>query len=211
MSPEQALAGRVSSRAVPPTRLHDAFRQEKRLKAHPKTGEVEIQQVTYLVPDELRGQRLTFLVDPPAEVPPLVVHPESEEPLPLRRAAIAPDPAADTGSAREPWGPGPLQAIYDAWNGKPRPLCEPGFGLPELYSLLGDVVGRHVPKTDAEAALIGRVYGKIGPLPRKATEAAMRAIHAELGSDRPIKTYLDALAQRVRASNRNTQTERKTP
>lgn len=206
--PEQALGGKVSPRAVPPTRLYDAFRQEKRLKAHRKTGEVEIQQVTYLVPDELRGQRLTFLVDPPAQVPPLVIHPEAGEPLPLRRAAIAPDPQAEATSSNAPWGPGPLQAIYDAWRGRPRPLCEPGFGLPEVYALLGRVAGRHVPQSDAEAALVQRIYGAIGPLRRRATEAAMRAIHRELGSGRPIKTYLDALARRVRPAADNHKPQR---
>jgi transposase InsO family protein len=203
LAPEQALAGRVSPRSIPPTRLYDAFRREKRLKAHPKTGEVEIDRVTYLVPDELRGQRLTFLVDPPDEVPPLVVHPDSGEHLSLRRADIAPD---DTNASPVPesrWVAGPLQAIYDAWRGHRRPQAEPGFGLPEMYALLGEVAGRHVPASDAEAALVQRVYNDIGPLPRAATEAAMRAIEHELGRGRPIRTYLDSLARRVRAATDN--------
>jgi hypothetical protein len=90
-SPETALAGHVSARHVPPARLVDAFRQEKLLKAHPKTGEVVLDGSTYLVPDELRGQKLTFLLDPPREVPPLVRHPTSGDPLSLRRAAITSD------------------------------------------------------------------------------------------------------------------------
>ena len=205
--PQEALGGRVSDRAVPPTRLFDAFRQEKTLKAHGKTGEVVIDGATYLVPDELRGQRLLFLLDPPAEVPPLVVHPQSGHRLALRRAAVKPQDVADDGAAalaqQQRWAPGPLQAIYDSFSGKSRPLAEPGFGLPELYQLLGQLSARHVPSTDAEAALIQQVYRQIGPFTRAATEQAMRAIATELGPARPMKTYLEALVRRTQAADRN--------
>jgi len=199
-SPEQALAGRVSSRSVPPTRLFDAFRQEIRLKTHPKTGEVEIQGKVYLVTDELRGKKLTFLLDPPAEVPPVVVHPESNEHLGIRPAQIKPEDVTDEEPVTA-WDQGPLQAIYDSWSGKTRPQAEPGFGLPEIYVLLSQTSGRHVPHSDAEAALVQHIYQKIGPLPRAATEAAMRSIGVELGPRRPIKTYLDALCSRVRSAS----------
>jgi len=194
-SPEKALDGRVSSRAISPTRLCDAFRQEKRLKTHPVTGEVEIEQITYLVPEDLRGRRLVFLIDPAGEVPPFGVHPETGEPLVLRVALIR----SEQTSAEEPerWRVGPLQAIYDAWRGQRRPLAEPGFGLPEIYQLLAQLAGRHVPRTDAEAATVQRLYRRIGPFTRAATEAAFEAIARELGPGRPIQTYLDALARRV--------------
>jgi hypothetical protein len=174
--PEKALAGRTSKRVVPPTRLLDAFLQKKRLKAHPKTGEVEVDGVTYLVPDDLRGQHLTFLLDPPGDVPPRVEHPASKNLLPLRRAAIKPDDlvAVDDAQVQVPrWGAGSLQALYDNWQGKRRPLAEPGFGLPELYALLAKACGRHVPSSDAEAALIQRIYSDIGPLPQAPTEEAI--------------------------------------
>jgi transposase InsO family protein len=86
-SPRAALADRSSPRAVSRERLVDAFRQRRTLKAHPKTGEVEIGDKTFLVPAELRG-RLVFLVDPDPAVPPLVVEPRSEHPLPVERAQI---------------------------------------------------------------------------------------------------------------------------
>jgi len=168
---------------------------------------VVIDAVTYLAPDELRGQRLLFLIDPPAEAPPLVVHPHSGHKLELRRAAVRPqDVAEDISSksqAEQRWAPGPLQAIYDSFSGKDRPLCEPGFGLPELYQLLGKVSGRHVPASDAEAALVQDIYRRIGPFTRAATERAMDAIVNELGPARPIKTYLDALVRRVESTGKN--------
>jgi transposase InsO family protein len=204
MSPEVALAGRTSNRIVPPTRLIDAFLQKRRLKAHPKTGEVEIGGVTYLVPDDLRGQRLTFLLDPPGDVPPRVEHPASGLHLSLRRAAIKPDDldAIDCQSEQQPrWGAGTLQALYDNWQGKRRPLAHPGFGLPELYALLAKACGRYVPSSDAEAALVQRIYSDIGPLPQGPTEEAIAAITQQLGPKRPVKTYLDALAQRVRGQS----------
>ena len=205
-SPQDALAGRVSQRVVPPTRLFDAFRQRKCLKAHRKTGEVVIDGTTYLVPDELRGQKLWFLVDPPAEAPPVVVHPHSGQQLSVRRAAVSAqdiqhDPSDDCQNQR--WAPGPLQAIYDSYGGKSRPLAEPGFGLPEIYQLLGQVSGRYVPQSDAEAALIQQVYRQIGPFTRAATEQSMRAIGNQLGKGRPIKTYLDALMRRVQRTGKN--------
>ena len=202
-SPQAALAGRVSPRGVSPTRLVDAFREERMLKAHSKTGEVDISPRTYLVPDELRGQRLSFLVDPADESFPLVVHPQSGVQLSLHPAQItAPEiPATSktmsgcTGEQR--WAQGPLQTLYDSWNGKIRPQAEPGFGLPELYQLLAQACGRHVPQSDAEASLIHRLWNSVGPLGRFPTEKAFASIAAELGKGRAIKTYLEALARRV--------------
>lgn len=207
-SPASALGGRISSRTLAPTRLYEAFRQEKRLKTHPTTGEVEIDQITYLVPEDLRNQRVLFLLDPAGEVPPVGVHPENGEPFALRIAAIRPQPSDPPPEAivePERWRAGPLQAIYDAWRGQRRPLAEPGFGLPEIYPLLTQLAGRHVPRTDAEAATVQRLYRKIGPFTRAATEAAFAAIGRELGPGRPLQTYLEALARRAERFGSNSQ------
>lgn len=87
-SPRAVLGGRTSSRAVSSERLIDAFRQRRTLKAHPKTGEVDLAGTTYLVPAGLRGRRLAFLVDPDPAVPPLVVEPASDKPLAVERARV---------------------------------------------------------------------------------------------------------------------------
>jgi len=197
VAPEVALGGQVSERSVPPARLHEAFLQEKRKKAHRTTGEVELQGATWLVPDPLRGKRLLFLTDPSRAAPPLVVEPGTERHLPLRRAEVRPE---DLEPAAEPerWGRGPLQTIYDDWAGQRRPQAEPGFGLPELYALLGQAAGCVVPRSDREAALVQRFHRQHGPLPRAATEAAFASLSADLGPKRAIKSYLDALAARIR-------------
>lgn len=200
--PEEALGGKVSERTVPPTRLHDAFLQEARKKAHPTTGEVELQGATWLVPDALRGKRLLFLLDPTQGAPPLALEPGTERRLPLRRAEVRPEDLEATEPV-ERWGAGPLQTIYDDWAGKRRPQAEPGFGLPELYELLARVAGRVVPRSEREAALVQRFYRAYGPLPRLATEAAFAAIGADLGPRRALKSYLDALAARIRKGPRS--------
>lgn len=206
MPPEQALGGLVSKRNISPTRLMDAFRQEKILKAHPKTGEIDIEGRLYLVPDQFRGQRVTVLVDPAGQVPPLLSDPSSQATLAMKEAKVSPEDNKNEPplpSRVDRWAEGPLQAIYDCWQGQVRPLAEPGFGLPELYQLLGSAAGRHVPQTDAEAALIQRFYSKNGPLPHLATVAACKSLAAELGRNRPIKTYLDALARRIVSTKTN--------
>jgi transposase InsO family protein len=195
-TPRQVLAEQVSPRFVSAQRLDDAFREERTLKTHPKTGEVDLPSGTFLVPDSLRGQRLTFLVDPEPEVPPLVLEPGTERHLSLQRAAITAADCKDSPPV-ERWGEGPLQALYDAWQGKVRPVAEAGFGLPEVFALLAEAVGRPVPRAEGEAAQIQRVYQQLGPLPKKATESAFRAIRRELGLGRPHSAYLDALARRI--------------
>lgn len=196
MSPRTALAGRISSRVVSPQRLDDAFRTRLEKKSHPKTGEVDLPGSKYLVPEDLRGQRLEFLIDPERIAPPLVVDPVTEKQRALTRAEIRPEDLAEHKTL-ERWSEGHLQTLYDHWQGKVRPNAEPGFGLPEIFTLLTEIVGRHVPSSDAEAALIHRAYQACGPLPKKPTEKAFSEIRRELGPGRPLKTYLDALERRV--------------
>jgi len=195
--PREVLADRSSSRAVSRERLVDAFRQRRTLKTHPKTGEVDIADKTFLAPAELRGQRLVFLVDPDPDIPPLVVEPHSQQLLPVERAQIRPSDVAPAPPPVSRWGPGHLQTLYDAWRGQRRPVAEAGLGLPELFALLAAAAGRPVPRSDAEAARIHHVYRQIGPLPRRATETAVRAIARRLGSGRALEVYLDALVHHV--------------
>ena len=192
----EALAGKTSPRVVPPAQLTDAFLQRKLKRAHTTTGEVELQDATWLVPDTLRQERgrLCFFLDPTRQAPPQVFDPITETRLPLRRAAVKP---GDVEKVAEPWGAGPLQTLYDDWRGQRRPQAEHGFGLPELYRLLAEASGRVVPQTDREAALVQQWYRQHGPLPGHACTQALAAIGRELGSGRPLTAYLDALTTRI--------------
>jgi len=197
-TPRQELGSCVSSRQVPVARLEEAFRQERVLKAHPKTSEIDLPSGTWLAPRHLRGQRLTVLIDPEPHLAPLVVEPGTARHFTLARAAVRAGDLPQEPARPARWGAGPLQTLYDSWQGQSRPVAEPGFGLPEIFSLLSEAVGRPVPRSDDEAALVHRAYASLGPLPREATLTAFGSIRRALGDGRPLKAYLDALAQRVR-------------
>jgi hypothetical protein len=122
---------------------------------------------------------------------------------------VHPSDAHPTPPHRERWGRGILQALYDNWRGKVRPVAEPGFGLTEIFTLLSQACGRRVPRTDAEASLVQRWYAERGPFTRKAVETALAAITRELGAGRPVKTYLGALTRRVVPGGRAAATTRK--
>jgi transposase InsO family protein len=199
-TPRALLAGAVSKRALPRgVILDEAFLQPLgRLKAHRTTGEIDLAggRGKWLTPPELRDRRLEVLVDPDPASPVFVRDPETDRLVRLERARVRPEDAAPEPKA-ERWGRGILQALHDNWRGKIRPIAEPGFGLTEVFDLLSKACQRHVPRTDAEASLVQRIYGSIGPFTRKAVESALASITAELGLGRPVKTYLDALARRV--------------
>jgi transposase InsO family protein len=200
--PAEALAGRTSSRTVSAARLEDAFREERWLKPNRVTGEVDLPTGKFAVPDHLRGarRRLCFRLDTDPEIVPVVVEPGTDRHLPLERLPVRSQDVADSAPPRERRGEGALQRIYDAYRGQQRPSAEPGFGLPEVFTLLGQATGRPVPRTESEAALVQRTWRRIGPLPRRATETALRVIARDLGPGRAIATYLEALARRVEKS-----------
>jgi transposase InsO family protein len=199
--PFDLLAGAVSARALPSgLTLDEAFLQPwGELKAHRTTGELDLAggRGKHLAPPELRGVRLEILVDPEPDRPVFARHPESGELVRLEPARVHPKDALPAPPPRERWGRGILQALYDNWRGKVRPIAEPGFGLTEILALLARVCGRRVPRTDAEASLVQGWYAALGPFARKPFETALGAITTSLGRGRPVKTYLDALARRV--------------
>ncbi len=211
--PVELLAGVVSSRALPPGLvLDEAFLQPLgSLKAHRTTGEIDLAggRGKHLVPPELRGLRLEILVDPEPDRPVLARHPSTGEVVRLERARVHPKDALPAPPPSERWGRGILQALYDNYCGKVRPVAEPGFGLTEVFALLSRASGRHVPRTDAEASLVQRWYAAHGPFTRKAVETALASITRDLGSGRPVKTYLDALARRVVPGGREAATKRR--
>ena len=210
-TPRLALAGRTSRRAATAARLDDAFREERRLKAHAKTGEVDLPGGKFAVPEHLRGKRLVFRVDRDARLLPIVVEPGTGAHLPLTRLHVRPGDLPAEGVGPRPgsqrWAEGPLQRLYDATHA--RPQAEPGFGLPEILALLSRVAERPVPRSDREEALVQRAYRELGPLARKAAEAAFQAIGRELGPGRPLQAYLGALRTRVVAGPQNTKSRKR--
>jgi transposase InsO family protein len=205
-SPRDLLGGAMSSRPCPPgVALDEVFLQPYgELKTHRITGEIDVGggRGKFLAPRELRGRRLEILVDPDPDMPVLARIPETLQLIPLERAQVHPKDAGPDPGPCVRWGRGVLQALYDNWRGKVRPVAEPGFGLNELYRLLSDGCGREVPRTEAEAGLVLHWLVANGPFTRKAVETALCAITACLGQGRPLKTYLDELTRRVVPSDR---------
>lgn len=187
--PRQALAEVISDRQVSSDRLTEAFLVRRTKKAHPKTGEVELGPGLFKVSEEFAGKRLSFFYDPVDPALAFVRTPRGAR----ERLRPALDPASP-GPVEEKWGEGRLQAIYDNWSGRARPLAQAGFGLPEIFLLLEERLERRVPRDESEARLIQEFYREKGPFARAATERALQRVFSRLGSGRPLATYLQALS-----------------
>ena len=74
-----------------------------------------------------------------------------------------------------------------------------GFGLPEVFTELGRMLGRDVPGSESEARTVLAFYRKYGPLPREAFEVACKRSIESLGSGRPLTTYLADLERQIQA------------
>lgn len=191
--PREALAGKISERRVSADRLLEAFLVRTRKKSHPKTGEVDLGNRLFRVPAPMAGHKANFafdLVDPEIAF----VEKRGGTLLPLDLAVHLVEDKAPSAPAR---GDGRLQALYDEVRGGIRPQAEAGFGLPEIFSLLAQHLGRRVPRDEAEARSIQDFYRTFGPLARTPTEAALAKIFTRLGNDRPLATYLAALAAKI--------------
>jgi transposase InsO family protein len=204
-SPKQALDERISKRTISSQRLDECFKEWRKKRSHPKTGEIDLPTGKYIVPEELRGQRLRFVLDPDPQIEPLVEDPQTNHLHSLTRAEVV-SPEVESP---ERWGSGPLQVLYDAWQKQVRPIADPGFGIGEIMSILSKISGRTVPRSDEEAREIHRLYQKIGPLPGESTQRTLESIGSALGAGRPMSVYLAALEERVAKANSASQEEEK--
>jgi len=192
-SPREALSGRISDRQASTDRLFEAFLVRSRKKSHHKTGEVELGKTLFRVHKDMAGQRANFAYD---LVDPSVAFIELASGK-LIRLELAVQIAEDEKQREAPRGDGRLQALYDHVRGGIRPQADPGFGLPEIFTLLAGLLGRQVPFDEAEARLIGAFYRNHGPFSRKPMEDALEKIFSKLGPDRPLATYLAALTKKI--------------
>ena len=137
-------------------RLREAFLIEDDLKAHPITGEVRVGGTLFLVPKEqlFKGRRVRIGLDPEAaHAPFLVLGPGVYEPLAPAFPPPAARPVSDSPSAA-PEPIGPLTPLLEQYRGRTLPQARGGFGLPEIYDAFAQAMGRPVPHTEAEAALV---------------------------------------------------------
>lgn len=94
-------------------------------------------------------------------------------------------------------GVGQFQKLLDVWQGKKRPIAQPGFGLPEVYDAIGRLIGRNLPATEREATQILDFYKRYGPHAREGFENACEKSSRALGPSRPISAYLADLERQI--------------
>ena len=195
-TPEQRLAGAISSRQVSAEDLSRAFFLSAKATSHPKTGQVDLPNGSFRVPLPFAGHRHDFRYDPVSPDRAVLLTRDGRE-IDLKPFRTKPLPPVRNGEKR---GTGQLQKLVDLWKGEERPNAQPGFGLPEVFAHIGGLLGRTVPEHEREAREILTFYRTHGPLPREAFERACRRTKEALGSGRPLAAYLEDLARQVEAA-----------
>ncbi len=192
-TPSAALGNRVSDRQVSLERLRDAFLVERVLVVHRKDGTVRIDGTLFRVPGRSTARKVRVGVDPDEPHAPFLISSSgTREPLvPAVHRTNDPKPAS---ASEEPVGS--LTPLLERYRGRTLPLARPGFGLPEIYAAFSRALGRPVPSTEAEAALVVEWLATHGPFEPKAFHAVLARVLARLGSGRPLAQILRALSPR---------------
>jgi transposase InsO family protein len=194
MPPEQALAGQVSTRRVGIEDLQRAFWGRIAATSHAKTGEVHLPNGVFRVPSRYAGHRAEFRYDHADPERAVLVTARGEE---LALAAFAKKRAFAGESTAPPSGTGQLQKLLDRWRG--RPNAAPQFGLPEVFRLLGGLLGHLPPRDEREARTIHEFYREFGPLHPEHFRTAIDTTRHDLGTGRSLESYLTYLVRLIRA------------
>ena len=204
MTPEQALARRISTRRVGADQLAQAFKITVKAKSHPKTGQVNLPNGLFRVPARWAGKRCHFRYDPVnKDEAALIIDDEHHIPLePFTKKR-----AFDYQGANEKRGTGQLQKLLDIWQGHRRPNAQPGFGLPEVFREFSRLLQRSVPIDQREAAAIEAFYRKTGPLPAEPFRQAIDRTADALGANRALNAYLQYLDRLVQANKDKPESE----
>lgn len=197
MTPRQALGDRRSDRLVSLERLREVFLVERVLVVHPKDRTVRIGGTLFRVPTRHRGRKARIAVDPEEPNVPFLVLPGGvREPLAPAVRVSQPSESPST----EPVAP--LAPLQERYRGRTLPLSLSGFGLPEIYEVFSQTLGRPVPDTEAEASLVSDWVRKSGPFDPRAFEAAVARVLGRLGTGRPMAQVLRALTNCIHPSQR---------
>lgn len=191
-SPKKRLQGKVSARRLSTQDLARAFYQEAKATPEAKTGRVKLPNGIYLVPGHLRARRGRFLYDPIRDDHAIVSLGKDHEVRlePFERKPLPPPVPPERGT-------GQLQRLLDRWRGSERPNAQPGFGLPEVFVALSELLERSVPHSEREAEEVLRFYRSFGPLPREPFTLACQRAAKALGPGRPLSAYLDHLERQI--------------
>lgn len=204
MTPEQALAQRISTRRVGATELAKAFKIFIRAKSHPTTGQVNLPNGLFRVPARYAGKRCDFRYDPVCkDMAELII--DDEHQLPLE--PFSKKQPFDYQKIEEKRGTGQLQKLLDLWQGHLRPNAQPGFGLPEVFREFSRLLQRSVPIDQHEATAIEAFYRKAGPLPAEPFHRAINKTAYALGPNRALRAYLQYLERLVQAQKNTSKQE----
>lgn len=196
MTPEQALAQRISTRRVGAAELAQAFKISTRAKSHPTTGQLSLPNGLFRVPARWAGKRCDFRYDPVNKDEAALII-DDEHQLPLQ--SFTKKRPFDDQKADEKRGTGQLQKLLDIWQGHTRPNAQPGFGLPEVFREFSRLLQRSVPIDQREATAIEAFYRKTGPLPAEPFRQAIDRTADVLGANRALNAYLQYLDRLVQA------------
>jgi transposase InsO family protein len=196
MTPEQALAQRISMRRVGAQDLARAFKISTRAKSHPSTGQVILPNGIFRVPARWAGKKCDFSYDPVNKDEAALVIDDAQQ---LSLEPFTKKRPFDYQKTEEKRGTGQLQKLVDMWQGHQRPNAQPGFGLPEVFRELSRLMHRAVPIDQREAAAIEAFYRKTGPLPAEPFRQAIDKTANALGANRALKAYLQYLERLVQA------------
>jgi transposase InsO family protein len=204
MTPEQALAQRISTRRVGAAELAQVFKISTRAKSHPTTGQVTLPNGLFRVPARWAGKRCDFRSDPVnKDEAALIIDDEHHIPLqPFTKKR-----PFDYQKANEKRGTGQLQKLLDIWQGHRRPNAQPGFGLPEVFREFSRLLQRAVPIDQREATAIEAFYRKTGPLPAEPFRQAIDRTADALGPNRALNAYLQYLDRLVQANKNKPDSE----
>jgi hypothetical protein len=208
MTPEQALARRISTRRVGADQLAQAFKISTRAKSHQKTGQVNLPNGLFRVPARFAGKRCDFRYDPVNKTDAALIIDDTHQ-IPLE--PFTKKRPFDYQRATEKRGAGQLQKLLDIWQGHSRPNAQPGFGLPEVFREFSRLLHRSVPIDQHEAAAIEAFYRKHGPLPAEPFRQAIDKTDDALGPNRALRAYLQYLERLVQAQKNKPDPQQEDP
>ena len=193
-SPAQRLANRQSSRRVTQQDLERSFFIATTAKPDAKTGEVKLPSGSFRVPAAFAEQRSRFLYHPGRSGRAVLIAKDDRE---IELQPFIKRSLSELREREMKRGTGQLQKLVDLWRGSERPNAQPGFGLPEVFRELSQIVGRELPRSEKEAHVVLAFYRKHGPLPKEPFVAACKRTAAQLGEARPLTTYLDDIERQI--------------
>jgi hypothetical protein len=192
-TPEARLAGAISKRQVSESDLDRAFFVSSAVRSDRRTGEVQLENGRFVVPEAYAGKRSQFRFDPLRPFALLVTDDARE--IELERFAVQPLPKPILSDRSR--SAGRLERLLDDYQGRERENAEPAFGIPEIFVALAALVERRVPLDEADARLVLAFWNRVGAIQSAPFQEASRIVEQTLGKRRPLAVYLDHLARRI--------------